>query len=310
MRRFVRWLGYYAIGWLAWRLFGPELTPNFKGPQHHPLPYPGRTVMVGEHELFVREAGPEDAPVLVLIHGWNLDGAMTFHRVVPALSRRFRVIIPDLRNHGRSDWVRGKVEIAELADDVAGILDVLGVSGATVLGYSMGGMVLQELARRHPRHVRSMILAATASCPIVEMRAPTRVAFWLARGGFRVSLHEIARGTGELLHRTGAVRDEHRRWMHEALVKRDPDLYYEIGAAVWRFDARAWVGRLPQPKLIIIPTADEIVPPETQYEMAELLPDAEVIELEGGLHESILNRPGEYIEAIGRFVEANAFTGD
>ncbi len=302
IKRLGRWVVYWAAGWLAWRLFGPELTPNFKGRQKNALPVPGRTVIVGEHEMFVRETGPEDAPPLVLIHGWNLDGAMTFHRIIPGLSRRFRLIIPDLRNHGRSDWVRGRVEISDLADDVAGVLDAIGVSHATVFGYSMGGMVLQELARRHPRHVESMILAATASCPIVEMRVPTRVAFWLARGGLRVSLHEIALGTGELLHRSGAIQDEHRRWMHQALIKRDADLYYEIGAAVWRFDARPWVGSLPQRKLIIIPTADEIVPPDTQYEMAALLPDAEVMELDGGFHESVLNRPLEYIEAITRFV--------
>ncbi len=302
MIRLIRWVGYWALGWLIWRLFGPELTPRFRGVQRNALPVTGRTVVVGELELFVREAGPVDAPVLVLVHGWNLDGAMTFHRIVPALARRYRVIVPDLRNHGRSDWVRGRVEISELADDLAGILDVLGISGATVLGFSMGGMVAQELARRHPRHVGSLILAATASCPIAEFRVPMRVAFWLARGGLRVSLHEIARATGEVLHRTGAVQDEHRRWMHQALIKRDPDLYYEIGAAVWRFDSRSWVGKLPQRKLIIIPTADEIVPPEAQYEMASLLPDAEVIELEGGLHESVMNRPGDYIEAITRFV--------
>lgn len=303
IKRLARWVGYWTAGWLAWRLFGPELTPHFKGPQKNALPVPGRTVFVGEHELFVRETGPEDAPPLVLIHGWNLDGAMTFHRIIPGLSRHFRLIIPDLRNHGRSDWVRGRVEISDLADDVAGILDAIGVSHAAVFGYSMGGLVLQELARRHPRHVGSMILAATAACPVVEMRAPTRVAFWLARGGLRVSVHEIARGTGGLLYRTGAIRGEHRRWMHQALIKRDADLYYEIGAAVWRFDARSWVGSLPQRKLIIIPTADEIVAPDTQHEMAALLPDAEVIELDGGLHESVLNRPHEYIEAITRFLE-------
>lgn len=303
--RLIRWVGYWALGWLAWRMFGPELTPKFKLPQDNALPVPGRTVIVGEYELFVREAGPEDAPVLVLIHGWNLDGAMTFHRIIPALARRFRVVVPDLRNHGRSDWVRGPVEIADLADDVAGILDVLGVSRATVLGYSMGGMVVQELARRHPRHVGAMILAATASYPISEMRIPTRIAFWLARGGLRVSLQEIAIGTGEVLHRTGAVQDNHRRWMHQALVKRDADLYYEIGAAVWRFDSRDWIGRLESRAMIIIPTADQIVPPDAQYEMAALLPSAELVEFEGGLHESVMNQPGGYVDVITRFVEGH-----
>jgi len=301
--RLARWISYTFAGWLAWRIFGPELVPRFKVPQDNPLPVPGRTVIVGTHEFFVREVGPEDAPVLVLIHGWNLDGAMTFHRIIPALARKFRVIVPDLRNHGRSDWVRGQVEIIDLADDVAGVLDVLDISGATVLGYSMGGMVVQELARRHPRHVGAMILAATASRPIAELRVPTRIAFWIARGGLRISSYEIARVTGEILHRSGAVLDNHRRWMHQALVKRDADLYYEIGAAVWRFDSRAWVGRLPQKAMVIIPTADEVVSPETQYELSSLLPEAELVVLDGGFHESVLNRPGEYVDVISRFVD-------
>lgn len=300
--RKVRWLGYGFAGWLAWRVFGPELQPHFRLPQNNPLPMPGRTVIVGEHELFVREIGPADAPVLVLVHGWNLDGAMTFHRIIPALARRYRVIIPDLRNHGRSDWVRGQVEVTDLADDVAGILDQLRLAGATVLGYSMGGMVVQELARRHPRHVESMILAATAARPIARVRLLTRALFWLTRGALRLSSHEAARVTGELLYRGGAVQGNHRRWMHQALLKRDPDLYYEIGAAVWRFDSRDWVGKLPQRAMIIIPTEDEVVPPETQYELANLLPDAELLELQGGFHESVLNRPGEYVAALSRFL--------
>lgn len=302
MRRVTRWLGWGVAGWMGWRVFGPALTPRFELPQTNPLPVPGRTVMVGEHEMFVREVGPLDAPVLVLIHGWNLEGAMTFHRIVPALARRFRVIMPDLRNHGRSDWVRGRVEVTDLADDVAGILDALGISAATVLGYSMGGMVVQELARRHPRHVGSMILAATAARPIAQARAFTRFVFWLGRAGLRLSSHEAARVTGELLHRGGALQSEHRRWMHQALLKRDADLYYEIGAAVWRFDSRSWVGRLAPRAMIIIPTADEVVPPETQYELASLLPDAELVELEGGFHESVLNRPQDYVDAITSFI--------
>lgn len=300
--RVIRSIGFVAGGWLLWRVFGPETAPRFQVPQTNPLHMPGRTVFVGEHEFFVRESGPADAPVLVLVHGWNLDGAMTFHRMIPALARRYRVIVPDLRDHGKSDWVRGRVEIADLADDVAGVLDAIGVAGATVLGFSMGGLVVQELARRHPRHVGKMILAATASYPISKIRPVARAAFWLARSGLRLSSVEAARATGELLYRHGAVLTDNRRWMHQALLKRDADLYYEIGAAVWRFDSRGWVGRLTQPTMIVIPTEDEVVPPEAQYELAELLPKAELVEVVGGFHESVMNRPDEYLKAISRFV--------
>jgi 3-oxoadipate enol-lactonase len=301
MRRPVRWLLWGVGGWYAWRLFGPEPIPRFAPPQHNPLHLTGRTVMVGEHEMFVREGGPPDAPALVLVHGWNLDGGMTFFRIIPGLAEQFHLIVPDLRNHGRSDWVRGPVDVVDLADDVAGVLDALGIAGATVLGYSMGGMVVQELARRHPRHVGRMILAATAARPIPKVRLPARVAFWLARSGLRLSSVEAARVTGELLYRGGSLPSRHRRWMHEALMKRDPDLYYEIGAAVWRFDSRNWVGTLRPPAMVIIPTADEVVPPETQYELAGLLPEAELVELDGGFHESVMNRAAEYVAVISRF---------
>ena len=166
----------------------------------------------------------------------------------------------------------------------------------------MGGMVVQELARRHPRHVGAMVLAATAARPIPRVRPAARIAFWLGRSGLRLSNREVARVTGELLYRSGAVEPQHRLWMHQALLKRDPDLYYEIGAAVWRFDSRAWIGRLPQRTMIIIPTEDQVVPPGTQYELSQLMPNAELVELNGGYHESILNRASEYCDAISRFI--------
>ena len=299
--RALKWAGYGVAGWLAWRVLGPEIVPGFSSPQTTGLPVPGRTFLVGENELFVREAGNEDAPPLVLIHGWNLEGAMTFHRIIPELARDYRVIVPDLRNHGRSEWVRGTVELADLADDVAGILDSVGCAAATVVGYSMGGMVVQELARRHPRHVDRMILAATAARPIARVRPLARALFLLGRSGLRISNREAARVTGELLYRGGAVLPQHRLWMHQALLRRDPDLYYEIGAAVWRFDSRSWVARLPQAKMIVIPTEDQVVPPSTQYELAALLPDAELVEVVGGHHEAVLNRSDEFIAAIRSF---------
>jgi pimeloyl-ACP methyl ester carboxylesterase len=147
-----------------------------------------------------------------------------------------------------------------------------------------------------------MILAATAAQPIPKVRPIARVAFWLGRSGLRLSNREVARITGELLYRSGAVKPQHRLWMHQALLKRDPDLYYEIGAAVWRFDSRSWVGGLPPRAMIIIPSEDQVVPPKAQYELATLMPAAELVELSGGYHESILNRSDEYVAAINRFV--------
>jgi len=301
MKRLARLARWSLFGWLAWRILGPDVQPRYDGVQRRPLKIPGRTVFAGDLEVFVREAGLPEAPPLVLIHGWNLDGEMTFHRIVPALAERFRVIMPDLRAHGKTDWPRGALEIEDLADDVAATLDVLGVEAATVFGYSMGGMVAQCLADRHPRHVARLVLAATAARPIPTRRALTRVAFWLGRAVARVSRREAAVVTSEVLIRSGAIEPAHLRWMYTALMRRDATLYYEVGGAIWRFDATGWVGSLQMPVMVVIPTNDQVVPPQAQRELAALLPDPKVVEVPGGRHEAVLNRAGEFVDLIAEF---------
>lgn len=303
MKLLFRLLGVIGLGWVAWRLLGPDIAPAYVGIQERPLHVPGRTVFVGRREFFVREAGPPDAPPLVLLHGWSFDGEMTYYAVIPRLAERFRVIVPDHRAHGKSDRLRGSFEIADLADDVAGVLDALGLDRVSVFGYSMGGMAAQAFANRYPGRVERLTLGATAAFPIDRRRALVRLAFWLARAGARLSKKEAALFTYHFTMRYGIVDRRHGRWLWEALMGRDPTLYYESGAAVFRFDARPWIGRLTMPTLLFIPTEDTVVPTRTQYELAELLPDPDVIEIPGVGHEAILNRPDAFIDGIIDFME-------
>jgi len=304
MKRLAKASGLGLLGWFLWRLFGPDLAPHYRGTQRRPSMVPGRSVFVGRNEFFVREAGPSDAPVIVLVHGWSFDSEMTFFGLIPALADRYRVIAPDLRNHGKSDWIRGRFEIEDVADELAGVLDAFGVDQPFVMfGYSMGGMVAQAFVRRHPGRVRRLILGATAACPIPDRRVATRLLFWFARAVARASKKESAFFTYTLLIRQGILDPVFGRWIWEALLKRDPTLYYESGNAVWRFDARSWVGTLETPALVIIPAADAVVRASTQRELAELLIDSEVVELEGSGHEAILSRPDEFAAAIAEFAD-------
>jgi 3-oxoadipate enol-lactonase len=257
---------------------------------------------VGERELFVRELGPADAPPLVLVHGMGFDGEMTYHRLAPLLADRYRILIPDHRTFGKSDWPRGRYDIGDLADDLAGVLDACGVAGATVFGYSLGGMVAQELAHRHPRHVGRLVLAGTGAYPIKRFRALTRVLFWVGRSVMRLSRVEFALATTRVMKRSGAIAPEHLRWLRGSLLRRDPTLYYEAGHAAWRFDSRPWIASIRVPTMVIIPTRDQVVFPSVQYDLAARLNDPTVVELAGARHESIINRAEEYAAAIAGFV--------
>jgi 3-oxoadipate enol-lactonase len=98
------------------------------------------------------------------------------------------------------------------------------------------------------------------------------------------------------------VAPEHGAWLWEQLLDRDTTLYYEAAFAINRFDARPWLGRLDVPALVIIPTADQLIPARLQYETASLLGDATVVEIAGARHEAVLTHADRVAAAILGFV--------
>jgi 3-oxoadipate enol-lactonase len=84
------------------------------------------------------------------------------------LSGRFRVLAPDLRGYGESPVTPGTVTMAELAGDIAALLDSLGIEAAAVVGLSMGGLVAMELALARPERWWALGLIATTAAPLTE----------------------------------------------------------------------------------------------------------------------------------------------
>ncbi len=97
-----------------------------------------RIVEIGSCGLQILEAG--EGPALIFVHGLTFDHHMWAAQVA-ALQDRFRVITLDLRGHGETRWNAGEVTIGDLADDIAHLLDALGLENAAYCGLSIGGMV-------------------------------------------------------------------------------------------------------------------------------------------------------------------------
>ena len=292
-----------ALGaWVVWRLFGPEPRPRFTGRQTRPDGPAGRTIIAGRHEFFIRESGEGSAPPIVLLHGWLYDSHATWHRIVPTLAERHRVITVDLRDHGKTDRIRSRFDIADLADDVARVFDVLGIGGVPVVGYSLGGMTAQELVIRHPGRVSHLVLGATAAHPVARPRWLTTSAMVIGRALSRVDRFLLPRLAHLYMTRTGVIPPEHSAWLWQTLVDRDTDLYYEGGFAILRFDARDRLSGVDVPTLCIIPTADQLVPPAKQYETASLIRGASIVELVGARHEAVLTHADDVAKAIESFV--------
>ncbi len=108
--------------------------------------------------LACTEAG--EGPPLILLHG--LFGAgQNWGAIRKALAPRFRVLTPDLRNHGHSPRAAG-MTYAAMADDIARTLDAAGIPQAAVLGHSMGGKAAMAFALAHPARVGRLVVADIA----------------------------------------------------------------------------------------------------------------------------------------------------
>jgi pimeloyl-ACP methyl ester carboxylesterase len=118
--------------------------------------------------------------------GIGYDSSLWTLAQVPALSRHFRVVIFDNRDVGQSSKAKAAYTIADMADDVAGLMVSLDIGRAHVLGLSMGGLIAQELALRHAHHVHKLVLAGCGAAPARAVFDPIRTWSWVKandRGG-------------------------------------------------------------------------------------------------------------------------------
>lgn len=285
-----------------WRAFGPIWTPTWKVPQSHPWRIPGKLVFVGDQEFLVRQTGKEDGPDLVLIHGLGGASLAEWYGIGPLLSDRFRITLVDHRSHGHSPRTIERFDIATLADEVAAVLVQVGITNASVVGYSMGGTIAQELAHRHPLIVDRLILIGT----FVSHRGGLKSLRWLGSHIVRAWERFTGVGTPEFragyLLATGAVERRHGRWLWQETHSRDVEAGAAATMALLRFDSSEWIKSIDQPTLVIIPLADQLVPVSWQYHLAGELKNARVLELVGARHEAPITHPEPIAEAISQFV--------
>ena len=299
MKRWVKWL---VVGGLAWRMFGPRIQPNFKPPQEHPLRVPGRTVFVGDDEYLVREMGPTNGVPILLVHGLAGASLTEWYQVAPKLAVARRVIMVDHRGHGLSARADLRFDVADDADDLAGVLDALEVGQADVVGYSMGGVIAQALAMRHPGRVRRMVLIATFATHSEGYRWARRIGTVLARGWERISGFGTPEIRSGYLIARGAIEPRHARWVWREALRRDVESGAQATFALLRFDSTDWVGKLDVETLVIVPAGDFLVPPRWQYELAEAIPDMEIVEIEDAGHELVWTHADRVADELIRFL--------
>jgi pimeloyl-ACP methyl ester carboxylesterase len=168
-------------------------------------------VRVDRARWHVATAGDQDAPPLVLLHGWPQNWWM-WRRVIGPLAKEFRVYAPDLRGFGWSDAPAGSYSKMGLACDVERLLDELEVETAVVAGHDWGGFVGWLLAIRAPERVERLV----AMSIIHPWFRPERTLRGVATGLYQIPL--IAPFAGPRMHRVAPRlirRAENPGWSDE-----------------------------------------------------------------------------------------------
>jgi pimeloyl-ACP methyl ester carboxylesterase len=140
-------------------------------------------------------------PDLVMLHGLASNLAFWYLRVVPLLAKEFRITVYDLRGHGESDMPARGYTSADMAADLEGLLNLLGISRVHLVGHSFGGAVALHYAVVHPERVRSLTLVDCRLHALQPFPLPKDSPYWRAR---RKSLRhrglEVSRDTPKVFY--------------------------------------------------------------------------------------------------------------
>jgi 3-oxoadipate enol-lactonase len=253
-------------------------------------------LMLSGRRLAFDGAAGQGVP-LVLLHPFPFDRRY-FAEAARRLSGRARVVVPDLRGFGESD-LGGPFSIAELADDVAHLLDHLGLARAVVAGVSMGGYVALAFAARHPQRAGGLVLCDTKAGPDTpEARAGRDQAIALVR-----AQGVAAYVDGQLPRLLSPGASAELRAEARALAAQKPDaVIAALEAMRERPDRRPELGAIRCPTLVVVGAEDVLTPPAEAVAMTTAITNAVLIELPGVGHLASLEAPVPFTQAVAGFV--------
>jgi 3-oxoadipate enol-lactonase len=243
------------------------------------------------------------AKTIVLSHALGCDLGM-WDDVAAQLEPGFTILRYDHRGHGKSEVVPGPCTIEDMADDAAALIEKVTTGEVHFVGLSMGGMVAQQIAVRHPELVNSIVVANSSSYYDDT-----------ARGMWRARIETV------LNHGTAAIADgAMQRWFTPEFRK-DPqgaERVARLRAVLEATDAKAYAAScdavsrieffgtnplIACPALVIAGLRDEATPPAMSEAICKTISGAQLAQIDAA-HLSAVEKPEEFARLVVEFINA------
>jgi pimeloyl-ACP methyl ester carboxylesterase len=295
---------------------------TYEHQKEHPMKYPVsyRSVQVDGFSIFYREAGPKDAPALLLLHGLPSSSRM-FEPLLQRLSDRYYLIAPDYPGFGHSDWP-DPTKFAYTFDHITTVMEhfteALGLTQYSLYMQDYGGPVGFRMALAHPERVQALIVQdAVAHDSGLGENWNVRRAFWADRSRYEETLRSnlLSLATTRTRHVGNdpqVERYDPDLWTDEFRFLNQPgqadiqsDLFYDYQSNVASYPKwQEWM-RKKQPRLLVIWGKYELSFAASEPEAFHRdVPNAEIHIVDGG-HFALDTAADEIANLVDRFLAAS-----
>lgn len=234
---------------------------------------------------------------LVLVHGFPLDSS-SWNELIPYLKDHFDLILPDLRGFGKSTTVEAPYTLSDMADDLAGLLDDLGVEKTALAGHSMGGYISLAFAKKYPQRVSGLgLIASQAAADAPEGKERRyKTAADVAEKGVGVVVEAMTPKLSADVRVQEFVRGVIERQSKQAVIG-------ALKAMAEREDAMPILSSFNFPLVLIHGDADQLIPIERAKEIKSANPSATLLELKGAGHMPMMEFARQTADGLMIFAE-------
>ncbi|MCE9646356.1 MAG: alpha/beta hydrolase [Chloroflexi bacterium] len=230
---------------------------------------------------------------LLLIHGFPLDSS-SWDEVIPFMEDQFDLVIPDLRGFGRSTTIKSPYTISDMADDLAGLLDHLGIEKTNLAGHSMGGYVALAFAKKYSHRVDGLALVSSqaAADPADRKEGRYKTAAEVAEKGVSVVVESMTPKLSANTRVQSIVREVISRQSVDGVVG-------ALKAMAEREDTSSILPSGTFRVVLIHGDADVLIPADRSREIKAASPSATLVELKNAGHMPMMEFFRETAEILG-----------